>query len=79
VVENGYHFDLIKGGVLHIRLDVVSSLIPGDEKYIQEVFQRSQVHAGFRYPCEVDEVILRALEYVQHTGKKWHFNYIAKA
>lgn len=76
--ENGYHMDLVKDGVLHIRLDVVSSLIPGDERYIQEVFERSHIYEGFRYPSQADEIILRALEYVTHTEKKWHFEFVQK-
>lgn len=73
---HGYHIDLMIEGVLRVRLDVVSSLIEGDEKYIREVFERSEVYEGFRYPCMVDEIILRGLEYVQQTQKKWHFDFI---
>lgn len=75
----GIHVDFMDGDKIHLRLDLVSSLLPNDTAYLNEVLERSEKVKGWRVPCPTDEIILRGIEYCQHPEKKWHFEFIQKA
>lgn len=75
----GLHVDFMDGDKIHLRLDLVSSLLTGDERYLKEVLERSEKVGGWRVPSPADEIILRGIEYAQHPEKKWHLEFIQKA